>query len=208
MTGQLEYMVISMAKFLFIISFLFLQFPLLISDTTESKFIKKPSPSYLIIDDPDSAKNNINLIEKEYQIISDSLAIKHNNDPRFLDLERIGNYVYETQKGSLHSYVNRLVTGELNEPVFYNRHLRVLVDINENIFFTDGSIIVYFNEELDLSNFSKSYGVVLKRAFPSSNAAVFSTPLDNIEDTMNLILENDSVKFVNFDVIDPSILPQ
>ena len=206
MTGELIYMAINMKKFLFI--FLLLQFPFLESDTMETDLIKKLEPVYLNIEDFDNIQNYVNFKEKNYKIIKDSLAIKYNNDPRLSGLNRIGKYVYETKKGTLHSLINRSVNKELNEIVFFERQLRVLVDESENIFFTDGSIIIYFKEKIDLSNFSKSYGIVLKRAFPSANAAVFFTPLDKIEDTMATIQENDYVKSVNFDVIDPNVLPE
>lgn len=207
MTGELIYMAIKMKKFLFIF-LLLLQLPFLESDTKESTIIKKSDPVYLNIEGFDSIKNYISLKEKDYKIIKDSLAIKYNNNPSLSELNRIGKYVYETKKGTLHSLVNRSVGGELNEIVFFERQLRVLVDNSDNIFFTDGSIIIYFKEKIDLSNFSKSYGIILKRSFPSANAAVFFTPLDKIEDTMAVIQKNDYVKSVKFDVIDPNVGPE
>ena len=146
----------------------------------------------------------------EYTLISDSLAVRKrnftSNTEGFLSS---GDYIYELEKGPISNMLIKINDTETESLLSKKLLLKVLVDKNNEIFFTNGSFIVYFAEELNVDEFSSLNGLSVKRVFPSINAAVLTAKdLANLDEVLLNLRGSQYVKNANFEIIDPRVIPE
>ena len=120
----------------------------------------------------------------------------------------IGDYIYELEKGPISNMLIKNNDTETESLFSKKLLLKVLVDKNNQIFFTNGSFIVYFTEDLNVDEFSSLNGLLVKRVFPSINAAVLTAnDLTNLDEILLNLRDNQYVKNASFEIIDPRIIP-
>lgn len=200
-TGQLKFMVIKM-KYLYILTALLTAF-VIAEDSTKIPIVKA---KYL--EAISSDKNFDNKIE--YTFISDSLAVRKGNFTSNTDgFLSSGDYIYELEKGPISNMLLKNNKTETESLFSKKLLLKVLVDTNNEIFFTNGSFIVYFSEELNVDEFSSLNGLSVKRVFPSINAAVLTAnDLANLDEVLLNLRNSQYVKDASFEIIDPRVIPE
>tara|TARA_B100000965_G_scaffold146762_1_gene122296 strand:+ start:139 stop:735 length:597 start_codon:yes stop_codon:yes gene_type:complete len=197
-----------MIRFLYLGLFLLTFIPLQTLSYSNEIKIKRSEPVYLNQEKDTIQIQSIDLHEKEYSLVLESYAIHlRNDDISGQDIVVIGNYAYELEKGFLFNSMNSEIKSDQVDIYIPKRELKVLIDNNKNIYFTDGSIEVVFKNKVNFDAFAKSYGLVLERSFPSINAAIFSTSVNTIENTIKILKKDDLVSLANYDVINPNDLP-
>ena len=155
-----------------------------------------------------SDKNFDNKIE--YTFISDSLAVRKRNFTSNTDgFLSSGDYIYELEKGPISNMLIKINDTETESLLSKKLLLKVLVDKNNEIFFTNGSFIVYFVEKLNVDEFSSLNGLSVKRVFPSINAAVLTVnDLSNLDEILLNLRNSQYVKDASFEIIDPRVIPE
>ncbi len=155
-----------------------------------------------------SDKNFDNKIE--YTFISDSLAVRKRNFTSNTDgFLSSGDYIYELEKGPISNMLIKSNDTETESLFSKKLVLKVLVDKNNEIFFTNGSFIVHFAEELNVDEFSSLNGLSVKRVFPSINAAVLTVnDLSNLDEILLNLRNSQYVKDASFEIIDPRVIPE
>jgi len=172
-------------------------------DTTK---IPIANPTYL--EAISSEKNFDSKIE--YTFISDSLAVRKRNFTSNADgFLSSGDYIYELEKGPISNMLIKINDTETESLLSKKLLLKVLVDKNNEIFFTNGSFIVYFVEKLNVDEFSSLNGLSVKRVFPSINAAVLTVnDLSNLDEILLNLRNSQYVKDASFEIIDPRVIPE
>ena len=197
-----------MIRFIYLGLFLLTFIPLQTLSYSIERKIKQSEPVYLNQENNTAQIQSISSHEKDYSLVLESYAIHlRNDDISGQGIVVIGNYAYELEKGSLFNSINSKIKSDQVDISIPERELKVLIDNNKNIYFTDGSIEVVFKNNVNFDAFAKSYGLVLKRSFPSINAAIFLTSVDTIEDTIKILKKDELVGLANYDVINPNDLP-
>ena len=135
----------------------------------------------------------------EYQYFFDSIAVRKNQNNENLNVEKIGNYLFEYEADQLNLVVNQLAQQE--------RYI-VVIGADEAIKFYNGTINIRFSELTNFSDFGVQNDLVYVKSLPQINLGIYR--VNNIRETENILqslAKNQIVKGVELDLINPNIGP-
>ena len=94
------------------------------------------------------------------------------------------------------------------QPKLINK-FRVILDENERVYFTDGSLLIKFNTNVNFSEFASVNNLMLKKEYIDLNMGVYvHNNFNNLENKIESLQEISSISNVQYNVIDPYILPE
>ena len=135
----------------------------------------------------------------EYQYFFDSIAVRKNQNNENLNVEKIGNYLFEYEADQLNLVVNQLAQQE--------RYI-VVIGADEAIKFYNGTINIRFSELTNFADFGVQNDLVYVKSLPQINLGIYR--VNNIRETENILqslAKNQIVKGVELDLINPNIGP-
>ena len=135
----------------------------------------------------------------EYQYFFDSIAVRKNQNNENLNVEKIGNYLFEYEADQLNLVVNQLAEQE--------RYIFVK-GADQAIKFYNGTINIRFSELTNFANFAVQNDLVYVKSLPQINLGIYR--VNNIRETENILqslAKNQIVKGVELDLINPNIGP-
>ena len=135
----------------------------------------------------------------EYQYFFDSVAVRKNQNNENLNVEKIGNYLFEYEADQLNLVVNQLTQQE--------RYI-VVIGADQAIKFYNGTINVRFSELTNFADFGVQNDLIFVKSLPQINLGVYK--LNNIRETESVLqrlVKNQIVKGVELDLINPNIRP-
>ena len=135
----------------------------------------------------------------EYQYFFDSVAVRKNQNNENLNVEKIGNYLFEYEADQLNLVVNQLTQQE--------RYI-VVIGADQAIKFYNGTINVRFSELTNFADFGVQNDLIFVKSLPQINLGVYK--LNNIRETESVLqrlAKNQIVKGVELDLINPNIGP-
>ena len=135
----------------------------------------------------------------EYQYFFDSIAVRKNQNNENLNVEKIGNYLFEYEADQLNLVVNQLAQQE--------RYI-VVKGADQAIKFYNGTINIRFSELTNFANFAVQNDLVYVKSLPQINLGIYR--VNNIRETENILqslAKNQIVKGVELDLINPNIGP-
>ena len=140
------------------------------------------------------------------KILVNSRVILRNNIvfENMSGLKSLGNYIYETEPGKISNIL-------ANENILSknSREFKLVIDSSNQIKVTDGAILIEFFESYDMQNFLQEFDLILHRSFKNINVAEFyPRNFLEIENLINDLQNNPSIKKVNLNVINPNIVPE
>ena len=186
-------------------------------------------PEYIKSDKLDTKKIDKNPSEKEYKLFKDSSVYRVNintnalnpfnnnaNLNRSLDSRNIvGKYLFAYTKSELpavlESYISEFpVDGKIKkpEPVLIDT-FRVILDENNHVYFTDGSFLIKFNSATNYSNFASLHNLMLKKEYIDLNMGLYvHNNFNTLEDKIKFLQEISSISDIQYNIINPYILPE
>lgn len=186
-------------------------------------------PEYIKSDKLDIKKIDKNPPEKEYKLFKDSSVYRVNintnalnpfnnnaNLNRSLDSRNIvGKYLFAYTKSELpavlESYISEFpVDGKIKkpEPVLIDT-FRVILDENNHVYFTDGSFLIKFNSATNYSNFASLHNLMLKKEYIDLNMGLYvHNNFNTLEDKIKFLQEISSISDIQYNIINPYILPE
>ena len=135
----------------------------------------------------------------EYQYFFDSVAVRKNQNNENLNVEKIGNYLFEYEADQLNLVVNQLAQQE--------RYI-VVIGADQAIKFYNGTINIRFSELTNFANFAAQNDLVYVKSLPQINLGVYK--VNNIRETESVLqrlAKNQIVKGIELDLINPNIGP-
>jgi hypothetical protein len=114
----------------------------------------------------------------------------------------IGNYAYNISS---------------NDPILFNQgnlgihssqttEMRVLINNANDIKFTDGSILVKFNEKIDYNSIDLSDNFVIRKKFPTANTIIYQNlDFNTLELKINELNRLEAVQYAHHNYVDPNI---
>ena len=135
----------------------------------------------------------------EYQYFFDSVAVRKNPNNENLNVEKIGNYLFEYEADQLNLVVNQLTQQE--------RYI-VVIGADQAIKFYNGTINVRFSELTNFADFGVQNDLIFVKSLPQINLGVYK--VNNIRETESVLqrlVKNQIVKGVELDLINPNIKP-
>tara|TARA_B110000003_G_C16534591_1_gene490269 strand:+ start:378 stop:998 length:621 start_codon:yes stop_codon:yes gene_type:complete len=161
----------------------------------------------------ESSSNNTkskNLIIADYEyfeIILGSMVVYDDNNeiPTSSNIFKLGDYKYE-----IYLDINpQKYTLTKDENFSREKELKLAAIPETNYFkISDGSIIIGYNDSINLSEFLLTHGLTIKSHFPEINTVVLaSNDFSKINQLLVSIRENSSVISAKLNLIDPSIGP-
>lgn len=161
----------------------------------------------------ESSSNNTkskNLIIADYEyfeIILGSMVVYDDNNeiPTSSNIFKLGDYKYE-----IYLDINAQKYTLTKDENFSREKELKLAAIPETNYFkiSDGSIIIGYNDSINLSEFLLTHGLTIKSHFPEINTVVLaSNDFSKINQLLVSIRENSSVISAKLNLIDPSIGP-
>jgi len=83
------------------------------------------------------------------------------------------------------------------------------LDENERVYFTDGSLLIKFNTNVNFSEFASVNNLMLKKEYIDLNMGVYvHNNFNTLENKIESLQEISSISNVQYNVIDPYILPE
>jgi len=146
-----------------------------------------------------STKTSIISKPIEYQYFFDSVVVRKNQNNENLNVERLGNYLFEYEADKLNLVVNQLAGRE--------RYI-VVKGADQVIKFYNGTINVRFSELTDFVNFAVQNDLIFVKSLPQINLGVYR--VNNIRETetvLQMLAKNQIVRGVELDLINPNIGP-
>ena len=135
----------------------------------------------------------------EYQYFFDSVVVRKNQNNENLNVERLGNYLFEYEADKLNLVVNQLAAQE--------RYI-VVKGADQAIKFYNGTINVRFSELTNFANFAVQNNLIFVKSLPQINLGVYR--VNNIRETetvLQMLARNQIVRGVELDLINPNIGP-
>ena len=135
----------------------------------------------------------------EYQYFFDSVVVRKNQNNENLNVERLGNYLFEYEADKLNLVVNQLAGQE--------RYI-VVKGADQAIKFYNGTINVRFSELTNFANFAVQNNLIFVKSLPQINLGVYR--VNNIRETetvLQMLARNQIVRGVELDLINPNIGP-
>lgn len=184
---------------------------------------------YLKLDGLDTKKINKYPPETEYKLFKDSSVYRVNTDTNVLNpinintnLNRafigrnvVGKYLFAYTKSELPAVleahnsqmpVDRKI--KRAEPVLID-NFRVILDENDQVYFTDGSFLIKFNSATNYSNFASLHNLMLKKEYIDLNMGLYAhSDFNSLEEKINFLKDINIISSVRYNVINPYILAE
>jgi len=200
----------------------------------KDKPILVSKPIYLKSEEINSDKFDETPLSQEYKLLKNSLVYRLNITPNELDSrlqnndnnsasEReiknnknlAGKYLYAFSQEEVSQLlgldlVRPSIKKNLSEPQpKLINEFRVILDQNERVYFTDGSLLIKFNTNVNFSEFASQNNLMLKKEYIDLNMGVYvHNNFNTLESKIEFLKETSSISNVQYNVIDPYILPE
>ena len=150
-----------------------------------------------------NTKNLIITDYEYYEVILGSMVVYDSNNeiPTSSSIFKLGDYKYE-----IYSDINAQKYTLTKDENFIREKKLKLAAIPETNYFkiSDGSIIIGYNDSINLSEFLLSHGLTIKSHFPEINTVVSaSNDFSKINQLLVSIREDSSVTSARLNLIDP-----
>jgi len=207
---------------------LFLVFLIYFYDLTGQELKDRPikieEPVYLKQEVVQTNKSDNKTLNKRYRLLENSSVyridinsndigiLKKQSDLLNIENNIIGQYLYtDTNKKdtSLLKYeTTNDIRNEFKPKLIEN--FRVILDIDDRVYFTDGSLFIFFNNKnVNFSEFASVYNLMLKKEYIDLNMGVYVfNNFNRLEDLIDLLEQIDTVSKVEYNVINPYIMPE
>jgi len=88
-------------------------------------------------------------------------------------------------------------------------NFRVILDENDRVYFTDGSLLITFNNRVNFSEFASLNNLMLQKEYFDLNMGIYThKDFGTLESKINSLEEISSISDVQYNIIDPYILPE
>jgi len=207
---------------------LFLVFLIYFYDLTGQELKDRPikieEPVYLKQEVVQTNKSDNKTLNKRYRLLENSSVyridinsndigiLKKQSDQLNIENNIIGQYLYtDTNKKdtSLLKYeTTNDIRNEFKPKLIEN--FRVILDIDDRVYFTDGSLFIFFNNKnVNFSEIASVYNLMLKKEYIDLNMGVYVfNNFNRLEDLIDLLEQIDTVSKVEYNVINPYIMPE
>jgi len=207
---------------------LFLVFLIYFYDLTGQELKDRPikieEPVYLKQEVVQTNKSDNKTLNKRYRLLENSSVyridinsndigiLKKQSDLLNIENNIIGQYLYtDTNKKdtSLLKYeTTNDIRNEFKPKLIEN--FRVILDIDDRVYFTDGSLFIFFNNKnVNFSEIASVYNLMLKKEYIDLNMGVYVfNNFNRLEDLIDLLEQIDTVSKVEYNVINPYIMPE
>ena len=201
----------------------------IIAQETKDIPINVVQAEYLKLDGLDTKKINKYPPETEYKLFKDSSVYRVNTDTNVLNpinintnLNRaligrnvVGKYLFAYTKSELPAVLEAHnsqmpVDSKIKraEPVLIN-NFRVILDGNNQVYFTDGSFLIKFNSATNYSNFASLHNLMLKKEYIDLNMGLYvHSDFNSLEEKINFLKDINTISSVRYNVINPYILAE
>ena len=188
--------------------------------------IKLSKPVYIKSENIDYENIKKEIIKEEFSLLKNSVVYRVFRDPSELILTKssraaasnitnpnanlIGKYLYAyTSKDAVEFMSSDLQKWNKKiEPVLLTK-FRVILDKQRRVKFTDGSLIIKFNKNVNYSEFATLHNLVLLEEYQDINHAAFvHNDFNTLEEKISLLEDLNLVSDVSYNVIDPSVMPE
>ena len=205
---------------LFFIAFLTF-FCNLTAQESKDRPIKIVKPVYLKQDEVQFNKSDNKPINKEYRLLKnsyvfrlddnkDNIGFLERNNINSIENNIIGQYLYTSKNSSQLLGLKTLndIGSEFKPKLIQN--FRVILDIDNKVYFTDGSLFIFFNDKnINFSDFASVHNLMLKKEYIDLNMGVYVyDDFNSLENVIDQLDQIDTVSKVEYNVINPYIMPE
>lgn len=196
-------------------------FHALIAQESKDKPIKIINPVYLKQDEVQFNKSDNKPLNKRYRLLKNSSVFRldaNRENKDFLDRNNINNienniigqYLYTSINSPQVLGVKTLndIGSEFKPELIEN--FRVILDIDNRVYFTDGSLFIFFNNKnVNFSDFASVHNLMLKKEYIDLKMGVYVYDnFNSLEKVIDLLEQIDTVSKVEYNVINPYIAPE
>ncbi|MFL2702780.1 MAG: hypothetical protein ACJ0FX_00650 [Gammaproteobacteria bacterium] len=189
------------------------------------------NPTYLNFEDINYKKSNQSKFKTEYRLLQNSSVYRFNNNAYMDNAELqnnksdvtreikskniVGKYLYAPTKEEipnvlqLYSSQDSIEANRTNLGPTLIKKFRVILDKNDRAYFTDGSLLISFETNVNYSAFASQYNLMLKKEYIDLNMGVYvHNDFTTLENKISFLKEINSVTDVKYNVINPYIYPE
>ena len=217
---------------LILATFFLLNCSLILAQDLKDKPIYVSKPTYIKSEETNLNQSDKTLAEHQYRLLKDSSVYRLNIDsnkldPRFQDNDNNSLRVIKNSKNIVGKYLFAYSQAEASkllglnlarssfeknvlgpQPKLINK-FRVILDENGRVYFTDGSLLIKFNTNVNFSEFASVNNLMLKKEYIDLNMGVYvHNNFNTLENKIESLQEISSISNVQYNVIDPYILPE
>jgi len=217
---------------LILATFFLLNCSLILAQDLKDKPIYVSKPTYIKSEETNLNQPDKTSSEHQYRLLKDSSVYRLNIDsnkldPRFQDNDNNSLRVIKNSKNIVGKYLFAYSQAEASkllglnlarssfeknvlgpQPKLINK-FRVILDENERVYFTDGSLLIKFNTNVNFSEFASVNNLMLKKEYIDLNMGVYvHNNFNTLENKIESLQEISSISNVQYNVIDPYILPE
>lgn len=217
---------------LILATFFLLNCSLILAQDLKDKPIYVSKPTYIKSEETNLNQSDKTSSKHQYRLLKDSSVYRLNIDsnkldPRFQDNDNNSLRVIKNSKNIVGKYLFAYSQAEASkllglnlarpsvkknvlgpQPKLINK-FRVILDENERVYFTDGSLLIKFNTNVNFSEFASVNNLMLKKEYIDLNMGVYvHNNFNNLENKIESLQEISSISNVQYNVIDPYILPE
>lgn len=217
---------------LILATFFLLNCSLILAQDLKDKPIYVSKPTYIKSEETNLNQSDKTSSKHQYRLLKDSSVYRLNIDsnkldPRFQDNDNNSLRVIKNSKNIVGKYLFAYSQAEASkllglnlarpsvkknvlgpQPKLINK-FRVILDENERVYFTDGSLLIKFNTNVNFSEFASVNNLMLKKEYIDLNMGVYvHNNFNTLENKIESLQEISSISNVQYNVIDPYILPE
>ena len=217
---------------LILATFFLLNCSLILAQDLKDKPIYVSKPTYIKSEETNLNQSDKTSSKHQYRLLKDSSVYRLNIDsnkldPRFQDNDNNSLRVIKNSKNIAGKYLFAYSQAEASkllglnlarssveknvlgpQPKLINK-FRVILDENERVYFTDGSLLIKFNTNVNFSEFASVNNLMLKKEYIDLNMGVYvHNNFNTLENKIESLQEISSISNVQYNVIDPYILPE
>jgi len=217
---------------LILATFFLLNCSLILAEDLKDKPIYVSKPTYIKSEETNFNQSDKTSPEHQYILLKDSSVYRLNIDsnkldPRFQDNDNnflreiknnkniVGKYLFAYSQAEASKLlglnlarpsVEKNVLGP--QPKLIN-NFRVILDKNERVYFTDGSLLIKFNTNVNFSEFASVNNLMLKKEYIDLNMGVYvHNNFNTLENKIESLQEISSISDIQYNIINPHILPE
>ena len=198
--------------------------------------ISVSEPIYLKYEDVVPEINVDNVKKKEFKLFKNSSVYRVNFDYGILNLtdkknntntartnkitsNLAGSYIFALSQDEVNNVLEPFLSIppldlpsdkvlEIPKPSLIN-NFRVIQDFDNRVFFTDGSLIVKFNKDVNYSEFASINNLMLKKEYIDLKLGIYiHKDFNTLESKINFLKEINLVSDVQYNIINPYILSE
>ena len=217
---------------LILATFFLLNCSLILAQDLKDKPIYVSKPTYIKSEETNLNQSDKTSSKHQYRLLKDSSVYRLNIDsnkldPRFQDNDNNSLRVIKNSKNIAGKYLFAYSQAEASkllglnlarpsvkknvlgpQPKLINK-FRVILDENERVYFTDGSLLIKFNTNVNFSEFASVNNLMLKKEYIDLNMGVYvHNNFNTLENKIESLKEISSISNVQYNVIDPYIMPE